>query len=311
MPFFSVIIPLYNKQRYILNTLKSVFAQTLEDFEIIIIDDGTTDESLTVVEGLTDSRIKILHQKNQGVSVARNNGIASSTGQYIALLDADDLWLPDHLISLQRLIKQFPEAGLYCSRYAVKYHEDYIKDIILSRPVAEGMSIISDYFATSMLNAVAWTSAIAFRKNDFLSVGCFDTRIRTGQDVDLSIRFALSFDVAYNNNVTAIYNKGIKNSLSKTTWNDQRDYFINKYTNLEKDNSSLQKYLDLNRFVLAIRTKIAGQKSLYQKQRQDITMKNLYLKQRILLNLPSWILRMLERAHYSMIKNKIYVKPFN
>ena len=310
MPFFSVIIPLYNKQEYILATLNSVLEQKFQDFEVIIIDDGTTDQSVDLVKGLGNAKIQLLQQKNQGVSVARNNGIAAAKGNYMALLDADDLWSPNHLESLHTLIHKFPEAGLYCNRYAIKYSEHYTKDIIFSQPIPEGMTIIKDYFTASLINPIAWLSAVAFRKGDFLRIGSFDTHLRTAEDVDLFIRFVLKYSVAFNNQTTMIYTKNTsQDSLSKVEYNGERDYFINKYRKQELVDSSLKKYLDQNRFALAVRSKICGDNHIYQKQIKDIDFKQLTTKQRILLFLPNYILKRMAKIHHWLIQNKIYLKP--
>src|SRR5262245_2597869 len=107
MPFFSVIIPLYNKENYIRNTLKCVLEQSFTDFEIIIVNDGSTDNGLKVVKEFTDSRIVIEEQTNKGVSAARNLGIEKAAGTMIALLDADDYWFPNHLEVLHALHTDF------------------------------------------------------------------------------------------------------------------------------------------------------------------------------------------------------------
>ncbi len=310
-PFFSVIIPLYNKEEHILDTLNSVLNQTFTDFEIIIINDGGTDQSSTLVSNVHDPRIRLIYQKNQGVSVARNNGITTSIGDYIALLDADDIWLPHHLTSLHQLIHEFPKAGLYCTRYAIKYHENYTKEIVFSRPVATGMSIIEDYFAASMINPIAWTSAVAFSKSSFNQIGKFDAKLFIGEDIDLFIRFVLKLPIVFFNEVTMIYNKDTVDSLSTAKLNDQIDYFINKYRNEEIQNPSLKFYLDLNRFALAIRSRIAGQKNIWNKQLNEIAPKNLTFKQRALLQLPSIILRLLAKIHSWLIQNRIYLRPLN
>ncbi len=118
-PFFSVIIPLYNKAKFIEETLQSVLDQDFLDFEIIIIDDGSTDDSVEIVEQFSDCRITLFKQKNTGVSIARNNGITAAKGTYMALIDADDYWYSNHLTALINQIHQFPDAGLYCNNYEV------------------------------------------------------------------------------------------------------------------------------------------------------------------------------------------------
>ena len=92
----SVVIPLYNKEEQIADTLQSIFAQTFQDFEIVIVDDGSTDNSVEEVEKFDDSRIRLIHQTNAGVSAARNRGIEEARGELIAFLDADDEWKPEY-----------------------------------------------------------------------------------------------------------------------------------------------------------------------------------------------------------------------
>jgi glycosyltransferase involved in cell wall biosynthesis len=112
---FSVVILLYNKAHIIVRTLASVLNQTYTEFEIIIVNDGSTDNSLTVINQFTlnDPRIRIIEQSNQGVSVARNNGVASARYNYIAFLDGDDEWLPGYLAKMKEAIELFPAADMY------------------------------------------------------------------------------------------------------------------------------------------------------------------------------------------------------
>lgn len=117
----SIVIPLYNKAHTIVDTLTSVLNQTFDRFEVIIINDGSTDNSVEVINNFTvDERIRIFHQPNQGVSVARNEGVAKSNYQYIAFLDGDDQWLPTYLSKMKEAIDQFPLAGMYCSAGIVR-----------------------------------------------------------------------------------------------------------------------------------------------------------------------------------------------
>ena len=101
MPFFSVVIPLYNKENYIKQTLESVLCQTFQDFEIVVVDDGSTDDGVEVVKSLSDDRIILYQQPNKGASSARNYGVQVSSSPWVALLDADDIWYKDHLFQFQ------------------------------------------------------------------------------------------------------------------------------------------------------------------------------------------------------------------
>lgn len=112
---FSVVIPLYNKAHTIKQTLKSVLNQTFGDFEIIIVNDGSTDDGVDVIksEFMNEPRIRIVNQENQGVSVARNRGVAEAKYPYVAFLDGDDEWLPTFLEKVKEAIELYPEAGMY------------------------------------------------------------------------------------------------------------------------------------------------------------------------------------------------------
>ncbi|NLZ30356.1 MAG: glycosyltransferase family 2 protein, partial [Methanomicrobiales archaeon] len=117
MPEVSVVIPLYNKAPYIARALSSIIAQTRQDFEVIVIDDGSTDGGEEIVRGFDDPRIRVIRQENRGVSAARNRGIEAARADFIAFLDADDEWMPTHLGALLRLRGRYPRAGAYGTAY--------------------------------------------------------------------------------------------------------------------------------------------------------------------------------------------------
>ncbi|HPP08870.1 MAG TPA: glycosyltransferase family A protein, partial [bacterium] len=111
----SVIVPVYNAERFIGETLRSVLCQTYKDIEVIVVDDGSTDHSVEVIKKYNDPRIMLIRQQNRGVSAARNTGIKSSNGKFIALLDHDDLWLAEKIEKQMILFEKNPDVALVYS----------------------------------------------------------------------------------------------------------------------------------------------------------------------------------------------------
>ncbi|WP_298498875.1 glycosyltransferase family 2 protein [uncultured Algibacter sp.] len=305
-PFFSVIIPLYNKEKFIEATLKSVLNQNFKNFEVIIVDDGSSDSSFKVVSQIKDSKTSIFKQENKGVSFARNLGIEKAKGKYIALLDADDYWHTNHLLELKKLIDTFPKAGLFCNNYEVYYTDTIYKPAKFNFDFKEDCLIVKDFFKASVTNSVAWTSGVAFTKEKFNAVGGFNTILKTAQDLDLWIKLALKYDVAFNPIITMSYKIHVDNSLSKSKYNDIRYEFINNFTEEEKTNPSLKLYLDINRFAVALRCKMNDEEVLYKKLKSEIDFNNLNYKQKFLLNCPKWILKLAKGVHGLLIKNGVY-----
>ena len=116
---FSVVIPLYNKEHYIEATIRSVLNQTCRDFEVLVVDDGSRDNSLALARKFESDRVRIIPQENQGVSVARNTGIRNARGEFICFLDADDEWRPDYLATIDDLTVKYPESAIFVTAYAV------------------------------------------------------------------------------------------------------------------------------------------------------------------------------------------------
>ena len=123
---FSVIVPIYNKAPYVEKAIRSIFDQTFRDFDLIVVDDGSTDGSDKIVEKLISENLKpiasLIRQPNQGVSTARNNGVAASSGEYICFLDADDWWEPTFLEEMDAMISAIPNAGIYGTSYFIVKH---------------------------------------------------------------------------------------------------------------------------------------------------------------------------------------------
>lgn len=309
-PFFSVVIPLYNKQEYIAKTIESVLNQSFKDFEIIIVDDGSTDKGVEIVENFQKDCITIFKQKNSGVSIARNRGIEVAKANFIALLDADDLWYSNHLLELKKQILKFPEAGLYCNNYEVFYTKNLSRPASLNFSFETDCLIVEDFFKASITNPVAWTSAVGFSKDKFNTIGGFDPKLKTTQDLDLWIRMALKYPVSFNPTITMSYKLYVDDSLSKNEYNKIRYDFNNSFIEEENKNPSLKLYLDINRYALAIRAKINNEYDIYKKLKREINYKNLNSKQRLLLKCSKKQLLIIKKFQRFLIKNNFYLTAY-
>ncbi|MEN3322626.1 glycosyltransferase family 2 protein [Mariniflexile soesokkakense] len=299
-PFFSIVTPLYNKEKYVQETLKSVLNQTFSNFEIIIINDGSTDNSVEEVKKFNDPRIKLYTQTNQGLSGARNSGIKKATANYIALIDADDFWLPHHLEQLYNLINTYPSKGLYCTGYTLQKSATIFHRAQFNGLPENFKGIVPDFFKHSLQNCVAWVSAICIPKDVFNDVGDFDPEIFSEQDTDLYIRIATKYEVALDNtSVSAIYNRTMEDGISNALFKKNIPKFVFTYKNIEKNNQDLKKYIDYNRFSLVINFKLASNNKLSKILIEDINLNNLNLIQKTLLYLPNPVIKWL-----FYIKNK-------
>jgi glycosyltransferase involved in cell wall biosynthesis len=307
--FFSVVIPLYNKANYIQSCLESVLKQTHKEFEVILVNDGSTDGSEAVVERFQDSRIRLVHQENKGASAARNKGVSLAKHEWIALIDADDYWYPNHLEELQNTIEQFPKADVVCNNYEILLDNDFIKQPAFSIEYPLKAQYIEDYFKGSLIDPIAWTSALSFTSSIFKKVGEFDTNIKSGQDIDLMVKFGLTATIAFNPKTSSRYIINSENNLAKTNYFPDRLYFISKYKREENKNSSLKAYLDINRYALVIRCKLASI-PLWKEIIHEINPENLNYKQKILLRLPAKILISIKRFQNYLIDKGLYITPF-
>ena len=197
---FSVIVPLYNKRSTVSTTVESVLAQSFADFELIVVDDGSTDGGLSTLEGLDGPRLRLMSQANRGAGAARNAGAAVARHDWIAFLDADDIWFEDHLEELDRIRRAFPEAGLIGTRYRVGMPDGRERD---SRP--EGQIGLVDYFeAVASGRPVLCASSAAIRREVWQESAGFGSW-PTGQDSEFWVRVAAGWPVAVSTRVTAAY----------------------------------------------------------------------------------------------------------
>lgn len=234
---FSIIIPLYNKEASVAETLNSVLAQSFGDFEVIVVDDGSTDESLSIVRTFTDSRIKVYSKTNGGVSHARNYGIERANKAYLAFLDADDSWDSNYLEEMSKMIERYPECGMYnCAYRAIKG----ARILIESPNIPDG--IVHDYFKTTLTlnNMISWTSATVLKKEVIAVTGMFPVGMVSGEDSYMWCKVAMRYPVAYTHKIMATYNMVMSGAYSriakpdtcKESWYDlysENDPYLNRF----------------------------------------------------------------------------------
>lgn len=198
-PIISVIIPLYNKENEVKRTIDSILNQTFSDFELIIVNDGSTDNSLEVVNQYTDSRIRIINQENKGLPATRNVGIRASTTDIVTFLDADDEWYPTFLETILSLREKYPAAGIYGTLFD-RCVIDYPKpNKVCGLPSDDFEGYLPSYFQTYWKSGHPPFSACcaAIPKYVFDVVGYFNESARIGEDVEMWARVAMHFPIVF------------------------------------------------------------------------------------------------------------------
>lgn len=258
----SIIIPLYNKEKYIARTLNSVLKQTFKDFEIVIVNDGSNDKSIEIIETFTDNRIKLISQKNSGVSSARNKGIKESKYDLIAFLDADDEWNENYLDKINDLISKYPKCIAFSTSYIISNNNSLVYNE--TKGLIDKDLIFEDYFDIASKNAPPfYTSSIVVRKKSLQQIGMFPVGVTAGEDLITWARLALIGNIAYSKEHLSTYNN------NTTIWEVRRvDFDKNRY--MEKsfrellktsnNKNSLKKYVSLWHKMRAHTFLLSGQK---------------------------------------------------
>ena len=311
MPKIAVIIPVYNNSFSIAKTLSSALQQTFTDFEVIIINDGSTDQSLKIIKKYTDDRISIFTQENKGVSAARNLGIEKATAPYIAFLDADDFWFPNHLEELYLLIQDFPDCGMYCNRYKIKTTEKHFQETSFRGIDYNFRGIVENYFFSSKPFRIAFTSALLIPKKILIQFNGFNEKCSNGEDVELWSEIGLQFPVVMSNKVTAVYTFSNPSSLSKQQIDPKKIMSFERFENQEKQNSQLKEFMDLYRFFYAIQLKGAGKLNDAEVLFDKIAPVNITFINQFLFSLPSFALKGLYAIKRKIKKLGIEFSTYN
>lgn len=263
----SIVIPLYNKDVYIRRAISSVVAQTYAQWECIVVDDGSTDQSIDVVSGFDDDRIRVIRQKNQGPSAARNRGAAEANGNWIALLDADDYWLECHLQNLVELIKRYPACGVVGANFWIENAGG--KRWLRNRLKPSGHSTVENYFEfhVNKKGPLIHVSSIAIKYSLWNKVGGFRENVRLAEDADLFVRLSVYTDFAFYHEPSAVYFQDTS-GFSTRTWRYVGDAPFSDLVEHVPFKKRRHYHYFLARFrmdVCAVGTLISGNKALIRK----------------------------------------------
>ncbi|MCS4434336.1 glycosyltransferase family 2 protein [Aquiflexum gelatinilyticum] len=208
---FSVIIPLFNKSNYILRTIESVQKQSFQDWEIIVIDDGSTDDGYEKILSLNSKRITLLKKENTGVSASRNLGISKAQFPYIAFLDADDYWHEDYLKLMKKGIELIPNTLIWASSFT--------KELTGVNVSTKDFEKIDNYFQKDFRNTLFFTSSVIMKKKFFENHPGFKSHLKRGEDLDVWFRaICLGGNLAYCKSSPVYYERGDSTGATKTSF---------------------------------------------------------------------------------------------
>lgn len=304
---FLTIIPLYNKEAAIERAISSVLAQTVAT-DLLIINDGSTDDSLSIASEFESDAVMIISQDNQGVSNARNKGISyakSNNYDCILFLDADDYWETNHVEELTKTILKFPNARVFANNYKIKKGATTFEATLFSNLETDNSRELNDFFTYNYLNSILFSSSFGFKTS---VTSLYNEEITHSEDIDFYIKLALHEKIAFNPTVTVIKDETAVNrshliNLENRTYTD-----FDIYEKFSSQHKGLKKFLDINRYALAIELIIANKKVEAQQLVSKMDFSNLTVKQQKLLKLSSWQLKLLKRVHHSLSNSGLRIR---
>lgn len=293
--FFSIVIPLYNKAQSVLHTLRCVEAQTYTNYEVVIVNDGSTDDSANIVSEWLDQNHahsdtwRLIDKPNGGVSSARNRGVREAQYDYIAFLDADDYWEPAYLATHAQLIQDFPEAAMWGVGWG-NLQGKRKKSIPHFRDSFRGY--VKNYWTEKKKTLIFWTSAIVIYRPALETVGLYDERLCYGEDNDVMYRMILNYPVAFDPTIVAYYRQDAENRaclVENIPLELRLEFYMDKYAEQRRTNKDFCRFFDI-RVALVLRGHLFCQKDkrVYRLTEQ-LDYSFLPLRYRLYYQTPFWI----------------------
>ena len=261
MKDISVVIPLYNLEKYIERAIYSVLNQKILPKEIIVVNDGSTDNGAEIVRNMQNPLIHLINQPNQGVAVARNKGIEEAKGEFIAFLDGDDEWMENHLEVICQLIKNYPECDIYATSFYFVKNE--IKAGLVQPQLnpqylfKEYDGVIDDYYGliSKSINLPFNSDTIVIKKSIIPKAGEFPLGVKTGEDIYYWAKLYAFGDIAYSKIPTAYYYIGVQGKPSRFRINNLGDVLCDNLIDVASHRKHVKKFVAFwykNRMVCAL-----------------------------------------------------------
>lgn len=309
---FTVIIPTYNNANLIHRSIESVLRQTVANYEVIVINDGSTDHTLETLSLFRDKRIRVITKQNQGVSVARNTGITNASFPWVCFLDADDEWLPNHLEILSGLIQCFSDKKVFATAYYTQYVNGYrvasnnaYPSIVSTKCINNLFTLISRGNATPIFH----TNSMCIHKVLFGECGMFESGVGIGEDTDMWYRIAVHNDIVYHPIATTVYHREASTATKFQTYNFEWPFeercraYIDDSTVSESKRQSIIDFLNLQLISKSRQYLLLGDRKkaveALTKIWRPVSQRQYYLMTLICLFAPRWLLLKAARAKSS------------
>lgn len=213
---FSIVIPYYKKRQYIERCIDSIISQTYQNFEIILIDDGSDDDVSKLCENKYSNKVTVIKQENKGVSAARNKGIESANHDWVAFIDADDYWINNFLEEIKDAIKKYSEQKIFAGGTAIFYNSQFERPQNKLLPVDGMMGVVNFYESICFYDSPINSSNIVIKKSHLSKYDLFKVGQKNYEDCQLWMRLCVNESIVYINKMLSVYVKDNLGGASKS-----------------------------------------------------------------------------------------------
>lgn len=306
---FSIVIPVFNKEKYIKETILSVLNQTYHNYEIIIINDASTDNSLKIIEEVISDKAVIINNKNNlGLSASRNIGFEASSDKYVAFLDGDDVWDKNFLKEINELIINFPKESIFGTYYKENYNGKILYPKINIKEKLLGTKfVVKNFFEANLRRLIITQSCLVFKKNIFDTVGLYNPEITFAEDIDFYIRCFQNFNLAYSYQTYHTQRKMVHKSISNSKTDNLNYPLLDNYLGVSDE---LNRFINFYNYCFCRRKKNEGSKKSMIYYRNKIRFRWIGFLKTIVLFLPEFLYTTLLKFKRYLLKKGINISTY-